>query len=77
LIGDLGRLQDSEGVVRSRERRRQDGFFGMSPTAPKNTRVGAILFVRKLTPWAPELVEMAILHNPLAEGSHYRRAYSQ
>lgn len=58
---------DSEGVVRSQERRRQDGFFGMSPNGPKNTRVSAILFVRKLTPWAPELAEMAILHNPLAE----------
>jgi hypothetical protein len=37
------------------------------PDGPKNTRVSAILFVRKLTPWAPELVEMAILHDPLAE----------
>ena len=58
---------DGERVVRSRERRRQDGFFGMTKTGPKNTRVSAILFVRKLTPWTPELVEMAVFHNPFAE----------
>jgi hypothetical protein len=74
LIGDQGRLQDSEGVVRSRERRRQDGFFGMTPTGPKNTRVGAILFVRKLTPRSSWRWLSFTIPSP---SSHYRGAYSQ
>ena len=58
---------DEAGTVRSEERRRRDGFFGVSPSGPKNTRVSAILFVRRLTPWAPELAESYLFHNPLAE----------
>lgn len=64
-VVDLWIDQDSD-ESRSRTRRARDGFFGTSKDGPRNTRVSAVLFIRKLVPWAPELIERFMLHNPFA-----------
>jgi len=67
LIGDQGRLQDSEGVVRSRERLRQDGFFGMSPTVPRTPASVPSCSSGSSRRGPRSSWRWAVLHNPLAE----------